>query len=771
MSTLEVRISSSADDVEESAAGSVNFTSSDLELVDDASKPDQTIGLRFTALGIPQGAIITKAYIQFQVDEVSSGTAALQIHGVDVDNAAVFANRTFDVSARPTTSATVAWQPPAWTTVGQAGVDQRTADISAIIQEIVNRTGWTANNALALVITGSGQRVAEAFDGAAGAAPLLHIEYQLGPVSAPVAFASPPDTNDAANGLAETAAAGTLVGSTARAVDPDAGDTVGYSINDARFAIDANGVITRSGVGTLDYEAAPTVTVTVTATSSDRSTATQAFTIGLADVDEPVAFASPPDANPAANSILANAAAGTTVGITAAARDPDAGATVSYSLDDARFAIDGNGVITRSATGTLDPLAEPTITLNVTATSSDSSTVTQPFALGVTSVQPTPTVIRFAVFGDYGDTETSGEKAVAALVDSWNVDFILTVGDNAYGSLPFDNAVGQFYSDYIGNYRGSYGPGSTINRFFPTLGNHEYDDSSAGPNGSLSVYLNYFTLPDNERYYDFQAGQVHFFAVNSNSQEPDGATATSVQGQWLRTALASSDAAYNVVYFHHTPYNSSGGSNGMRWPFEAWGADAVFAGHKHNFDRVMRDDNLDGVSLPYITTGLGGAGKTPPSVGASLVTVSDTGMRIDFYTVDGVLKDSYTVAAPPGGNPLFVNGNDVLNGTAASDYLWGLDGNDTLKGLSGNDMLIGGMGDDLFVFATGNGHDTIADFAAGAGTPDRLDLRALGIDTAAEFRQRAFDQGADTVLDLGGGHRITLLGVHVQQFQDADFLV
>ena len=105
-----------------------------------------------------------------------------------------------------------------------------------------------------------------------------------------------------------------------------------------------------------------------------------------------------------------------------------------------------------------------------------------------------------------------------------------------------------------------------------------------------------------------------------------------------------------------------------------------------------------------------------------------------------------------------MNGNDVLNGTAASDYLWGLDGNDTLKGLSGNDMLIGGMGDDLFVFATGNGHDTIADFAAGAGTPDRLDLRAL-------------DQGADTVLDLGGGHRITLLGVHVQQFQDADFLV
>jgi Ca2+-binding RTX toxin-like protein len=157
-------------------------------------------------------------------------------------------------------------------------------------------------------------------------------------------------------------------------------------------------------------------------------------------------------------------------------------------------------------------------------------------------------------------------------------------------------------------------------------------------------------------------------------------------------------------------------------------------------------------------------------VGASLVTVSDAGMLIEFYTVDGVLRDTYTVGAAPGGNPLFVNGNDVLNGTAAADYLWGLNGNDTLKGLAGNDMLIGGQGDDLFVFSAGSGQDTIADFVPGAGTADRLDLRALGIDTASEFQRAAFDQGADAVLDLGGGNRITFLGVHVQQFHDTDFL-
>ena len=71
----------------------------------------------------------------------------------------------------------VAWAPPAWTTAGEVGPDQQTPDISSIIQEIVNRAGWTANNSMALIITGNGKRTAEAFDANAAAAPLLHVEY------------------------------------------------------------------------------------------------------------------------------------------------------------------------------------------------------------------------------------------------------------------------------------------------------------------------------------------------------------------------------------------------------------------------------------------------------------------------------------------------------------------------------------------------------------------------------------------------------------------
>jgi hypothetical protein len=43
------------------------------------------------------------------------------------------------------------------------------------------------------------------------------------------------------------------------------------------------------------------------------------------------------------------------------------------------------------------------------------------------------------------------------------------------------------------------------------LGNHGYSDG-----GGISVYLNYFTVPNNERYYDKIIGDVHLFVININ---------------------------------------------------------------------------------------------------------------------------------------------------------------------------------------------------------------------------------------------------------------
>ena len=64
-----------------------------------------------------------------------------------------------------------------WTTIGDAGPDQRTPDIAAIIQEIVNRPGWVSGNDIVIIVTGSSERTAESYNGVSAAAPLLHIDY------------------------------------------------------------------------------------------------------------------------------------------------------------------------------------------------------------------------------------------------------------------------------------------------------------------------------------------------------------------------------------------------------------------------------------------------------------------------------------------------------------------------------------------------------------------------------------------------------------------
>ena len=159
-------------------------------------------------------------------------------------------------------------------------------------------------------------------------------------------------------------------------------------------------------------------------------------------------------------------------------------------------------------------------------------------------------------------------------------------------------------------------------------------------------------MPNNERYYDFVWGNTHFFAIDSDSDEPDGVTANSVQGQWLQNALASSSAEWQVVYFHHCPYSSSqhGSQEYMQWPFEEWGASVVLAGHDHVYERVIIDN------FPYFVNGLGGRSKysfdspIPGSevrynedYGAMLVEANLDSIIFKFYSRNNDLVDTYTI--------------------------------------------------------------------------------------------------------------------------------
>ncbi len=276
--------------------------------------------------------------------------------------------------------------------------------------------------------------------------------------------------------------------------------------------------------------------------------------------------------------------------------------------------------------------------------------------------------ITFAVIGDYGMAGPN-EQGVADLVNGWAPDFVLTVGDNNYpdgAQSTIDQNIGQYYQGFIYPYNGSYGGGSSVegNRFFPSLGNHDT------ATGGGKAHLNYFTLPGNERYYDFVRGPVHFFAINSNLSETDGRSSGSKQALWLKTRLAQSTATWKIVYFHHPPYSSGnhGSTAIMQWPFQAWGATAVLAGHDHHYERIMKD------GFPYMVNGLGGKSRyglqaaVPGSMirynandGAQLVVADDTTLTFKFIAKDGTIVDTYKLMAASAGadSKSFVNAEDT----------------------------------------------------------------------------------------------------------------
>ncbi len=255
----------------------------------------------------------------------------------------------------------------------------------------------------------------------------------------------------------------------------------------------------------------------------------------------------------------------------------------------------------------------------------------------------------FAVIGDYGSIN-GYEALVASLVKRWSPAFIATVGDNNYPSgaaATIDAAVGQYFASYIYPYYGTYPytPTVAINRFFPALGNHDWLAPGAAP------YLSYFTLPGNERYYDIVRGPVHLFFLDSDAGEPDGVTATSTQGVWLKNQLALSTSCWNLVFVHHAPYSSSthGSNTFTQWPYQAWGAQAVFSGHDHTYERVMKN------GMPYIVNGAGGSALYP--FGAAVA-----GSAVRYNTLHGAMRITATTSTL---TMQFVNINNIIVDTLA----------------------------------------------------------------------------------------------------------
>ena len=129
--------------------------------------PGSTVALELPGLNLSADSTIRSAHVQFTAAGVDDSDLVLSISGV------------IDEGGAETEAVT--WAPAGWA-ADERGVFQQTPDLSAIIREIVASPGWEPGGSLRLVIRaeGAGRRAAVAFEGDAGQAPGLRLEYAEG---------------------------------------------------------------------------------------------------------------------------------------------------------------------------------------------------------------------------------------------------------------------------------------------------------------------------------------------------------------------------------------------------------------------------------------------------------------------------------------------------------------------------------------------------------------------------------------------------------------
>ena len=251
-------------------------------------------------------------------------------------------------------------------------------------------------------------------------------------------------------------------------------------------------------------------------------------------------------------------------------------------------------------------------------------------------------VVTFAVIGDAGTGGKNQFRVARQMTQSYRklpYGHLLTVGDNVYG----DDVVNKAADVIDKPYKPLFDAGV---EFHPTIGNHDLDDPD-----DLADTLATLGMP--QRYYYFTDGPVDFFALDSNSMDSD-------QLKWLRKGLGCSDSRWQVVYMRHPLYSSGkhGSDTGLREALEPvlikGGADVVFSGHDHNYERSTPQHGI-----VHIVTGGGGA--KIRGVGSSeftivskselhflLVEVTENSMEIKAINVDGLIIDSFSIEPRPG---------------------------------------------------------------------------------------------------------------------------
>lgn len=268
----------------------------------------------------------------------------------------------------------------------------------------------------------------------------------------------------------------------------------------------------------------------------------------------------------------------------------------------------------------------------------DDVALTDPAPLA-TAAAPHPTErTRFVAIGDTG-TGGAAQRAIAKWVSTQPFDLMLFMGDIAYKSGTPAQLHDYFFTEYRDFLR--YVPA------YPAIGNHERRTRRGRP------YFEAFVLPEPERYYSFDWGNVHFVAIDTTQRDAKQLT-------WLDEDLRRNKLPWVIVFGHHPMYtNSLRGP--QTWIRHAFGkiltdhkVDLVVTGHEHQYERFR----VSGVN--YVVSG-GGGGQLSKFYGTSLALkqftlhhflsfdVSATTLTMKVIDIDGRELETLELANKPSG--------------------------------------------------------------------------------------------------------------------------
>lgn len=137
--------------------GFVNFgqfdNEGDVSLGTNFGDTAQRTFLRFAGLALPKAAVISAATLT--VTRVyAQGGLAVRVRAAAVDNPAAPASVAAVDGLSLTTAQSAVWSETA--AAWNAGGTTAAPSLTAVVQEIVNRSGWASGNALMLIVTDAG---------------------------------------------------------------------------------------------------------------------------------------------------------------------------------------------------------------------------------------------------------------------------------------------------------------------------------------------------------------------------------------------------------------------------------------------------------------------------------------------------------------------------------------------------------------------------------------------------------------------------------------